>query len=63
MFGVEGTEDNGLVGDVKETKDDIKNQNSRITKTEGKIKQMYGMIIGAALVGAGIGTGIGNWLG
>jgi len=60
MFGVEGSDDKGLVGDMKETKADIKNQNGRVTKVEGKIRYIYGMIVGAALAGGGIGAGIGS---
>ena len=63
MFGVEGTDDRGLVGDVKEIKSTVKEQNKRVTKVEGKVKQIYGMIIGAALAGGGIGAGIGQLLG
>lgn len=60
MFGVEGSDDKGLVGDMKETKADVKNQNGRVTKVEGKIRYIYGMIVGAALAGGGIGAGIGS---
>ena len=60
MFGVEGSDDKGLVGDMKETKADVKNQNGRVTKVEGKIRYIYGMIVGAAVAGGGIGAGIGS---
>ena len=60
MFGVEGTDDKGLVGDVKEIKATVKEQNSRVTKVEGKIRYIYGLIAGAALAGGGIGAAIGK---
>ena len=63
MFGVEGSEDYGLVGDVKEIKTNVKVQNMRVSKLEGKVARIYGMIAGAALVGGGIGAGIGKLFG
>jgi len=60
MFGVDGSDEKGLVGDMKETKEDVKKQNGRVTKIEGRIKYMYGLIIGAALAGGGIGASIGR---
>ncbi len=63
MFGVGGSEDTGLVGDVKEIKTNVKAQNSRVGKLEGKVAKIYGMIAGAALVGGGIGAGIGQLFG
>ena len=63
MFGVEGSDDKGFVGDVKEIKKDVKDQNGRIARVEGKIKYIYGLIAGAALAGGGIGAGIGRLFG
>ena len=63
MFGVEGSDDKGLVGDVKETKEDIRKQNGRLRKAETGIKQLYGMVVGAALAGGGIGAGISKLVG
>ena len=34
LLGIPGTEDNGLVGDVKEMKADIKQINSRVSSVE-----------------------------
>ena len=62
IWGVEGSDDKGLVGDVKEIKADVKNQNGRVSKVEGKIRYIYGLIVGAALAGGGIGAGIGSLL-
>jgi len=56
VLGIEGTEDKGLVGDVKEIKADVKSQNKRVTKLEGKQRLIYGLIIGAAGAGGGLGA-------
>ena len=63
MFGVGGSDDRGLVGDVREIKGNVKAQNDRVGKLEGKVAKIYGMIAGAALVGGGIGAGIGQLFG
>ncbi len=63
MFGVGGSEDTGLVGDVKEIKNNVKIQNGRIDRLEARVSRIYGMIAGAALVGGGIGAGIGRLFG
>jgi len=58
LYGVKDTDDKGLIGDVREIKDDVKNQNRRITKLEGAQKRLYGMIMGAGLAGGGTGAAI-----
>lgn len=63
MFGVGGSEDKGLVGDVRGIAANVKTQNSRVDKLETKVAKIYGMIAGAALVGGGIGAGIGQLFG
>jgi len=60
MFGVEGSDEKGMVGDIKEIRADVKAQNGRVRTMENKMKQLYGMIIGAACAGGGLGAGIGQ---
>jgi len=64
LFGVEGTDDKGLVGDVKELEKYVRTQNSRVTKMEGKQKLVYGLIIGAGVLGCGgVATGVSQLVG
>jgi len=60
MFGVEGSDEKGMIGDIKEIRADVKAQNGRVRTMENKMKQLYGMIIGAACAGGGLGAGIGR---
>lgn len=50
MFGVEGTDDKGLVGDVKDIKSEIKEQNGRVRKNSKMIYIIVGVlvVVGAA---------------
>lgn len=63
MFGVPGTEDKGLVGDVREIKREVKATNSRVAKLENKQRYMWGVMVGAAGLGGGMGVGIGKLFG
>ncbi len=64
MFGVEGTEDRGIVGDVRETRKDVKEQNKRVGKAEAKINKIWGVLIGIGAVGGtGLGLGINQLIG
>jgi len=60
MFGVEGSDEKGMVGDIKEIRADVKLQNGRVAKMELKIKQLYGILIGVAFAGGGLGAAIGQ---
>jgi len=53
MFGVEGTEDKGLIGDIKEMskKLDVVNGRTRRNETRSKVNQA---IIGILIGGSGI---------
>ena len=62
MFGVEGSDEKGMVGDIKEIRADVKAQNGRVSKVELKLGRIYGMVIGAAAFGGGIGSVINGLL-
>jgi len=51
IYGVENTEENGMIGDLKDLKAYVKKQNNRITKLEIKVYSSMGV---AAVAGAGI---------
>ena len=64
IVGIPGNPDeNGMIGDIKEIKQDIKAQNSRINKVEGKQKFLYGLVAGAGTFGGVIGSLISRVLG
>ena len=64
VIGIPGNpDDNGLIGDVKEIKRDIKNQNNRVNKLENKQKFLYGLIAGSGILGGGIGAVIAKLFG
>ena len=64
VLGIPGTEDNGLVGDLKEIKDLVREQNKRIRKNEQKISKIWGILIGVGVLGgSGLGVGISQLLG
>ena len=44
LFGVEGTDDRGLVGDIKEIKQLIQEQNGRYRTLSKKVYYLYGFI-------------------
>ena len=57
-------DENGLIGDVKEIKENGKTLNGRLGKAEGKINKMWGILIGIGAVGGtGLGMGIKSLLG
>jgi len=51
MFGVPGTDDKGLVGDVKGIKMDIREQNGRVRKNSKLIYIIMGVLITAGALG------------
>ena len=60
----ENSDENGLIGDVRDVKAILTLQNSRIRKNELRITKIWGILIGiGALGGAGIGLGIKSLLG
>lgn len=64
LLGIPGTEDNGLVGDFKELKEVVKQQNSRIRNVETKQSKVKGILIGLGILGSGgVGMGISQLLG
>ena len=54
MFGVEGTEDTGMVGDVKKLVKNVENQNGRIRKLEVKMAA-FGAVLAVLLGSSGYG--------
>ena len=50
MYGVPGTEDNGLVGDVKELVTVVKKQNGRISRNSRIIFVIVGVLIGTGIL-------------
>ena len=55
IYGVPGTEEKGLIGDVRELVTEVKTQNGRIRKNEQRICRTWGVLMG---VGAAVGVGI-----
>ena len=49
-------DETGMIGDIKEIKRDIKAQNSRVNKIEGKQKFLYGLIVGSGTFGGIVGS-------
>ena len=59
IIGIPGNpDDTGMIGDIKEIKRDIKTQNTRINKIEGKQKFLFGLIAGSGTVGGLIGSAL-----
>ena len=54
----ENPDDNGLIGDIRDVKKLILDQNTRIRRNEQKIMKIWGIMIGVGAVG-GTGLGIG----
>lgn len=50
MFGVEGSDDKGLVGDVKELVVDVKEQNGRVRKNSKIIYVIVGVLVAAGAI-------------
>lgn len=63
MYGIDGTDDKGMFGTVKEMAKDLHKQNSRISRVEIKQKLIYVLVLGSALTGGAIGTAIANVVG
>ena len=56
VLGIPGTDEKGLVGDLRDIKKDIQHQNSRLGKTETKVNRIIGgLIVLGCLCGAGFG--------
>jgi len=62
MFGVPNTEDMGLVGDFKEVRQAVREQNHRYHKLNGKVNKIIGIVIGCGILSGG-GYGIVQLLG
>ena len=57
IIGIPNSPDeNGMIGDIKEIKQDIKRQNGRVNKIEGKQKFLYGLVAGSGAVGGLVGS-------
>jgi len=55
IYGISDTEENGLLGDVKEMVTQVRIQNDRIRKNEHRVFKIWGILIAiGALSGAGI---------
>ena len=64
IYGGPGTEDMGMIGDVKELVKTIKDQNTRVRKNEVKISKIWGILIGVGVIGGtGLGLGIKTLIG
>lgn len=64
VYGIPGTEEKGLIGDVKDLIGVIQIQNGRIGKNEQHISRIWGILIGVGAVGGtGLGFGIKTMLG
>ena len=59
VIGIPGTEEHGMVGDLKETKALLLTQNKRIGKVENRVSKIWGILIGIGSVGAITGAVIG----
>lgn len=59
LLGVAGTENGGLVQEVKDVKTDVK----ELGKSHGKLKRNFWILVGALLGSGAIGTGVYNLLG
>ena len=63
VAGMDGNpEENGLIGDIKEVKDMIKEQNGRQQKTERKVNILIGALSSMGIL-AGGGFGIAQLIG
>ena len=62
IWGVKGTEDKGLMGDFKELKEAVKEQNGRHHKLSKKVNILIGALVGSGLLTGG-GIGIAQLLG
>lgn len=51
VLGVPGTEDSGLVGDMKELKYDVKKQNGRVRLNTVRIAIIIGVLAGLGVLG------------
>ena len=57
IIGIPGNPDEtGMIGDIKEIRKDVKSQNNRVGRLEGKQKFLYGIIAGAGVFGGAVGT-------
>ena len=60
----ENADENGLIGDIADIKELLQTQNKRISKAEGKVNKIWGVLIGVGAVGGtGLGIGIKSLLG
>ncbi len=50
MYGVEGTDDKGLVGDLKELVKEARIQNGRVSKNSRRINIIVGVLIGTGIL-------------
>lgn len=55
VLGIPGTEDRGIVGDVKEIKEAVRAQNHRLRKNENKVWYILGMV---AVLASGVGVAL-----
>jgi len=64
IYGIPGTEEKGLLGDVKDLIQEVKTQNSRVKKNEQMIVKIWGVLIGAGtILGIVLGKNIELFLG
>ena len=53
MYGVPETEEDGIVGDVKEVIKQVTKQNGRITRNTNKINYIIGFLAGIGIISGG----------
>jgi len=61
IWGIPGTEDKGIYGELKELNKLCKEQNNKVNTNSGSINKLKGFLIGASLAaGSGLGVGLFN---
>ncbi len=54
MYGIDGTEDKGFLGDFKELKEEVKEINGRVNKLSTRLKVLYAFLGGLGILGGGL---------
>ena len=59
VYGVPGTNEQGLCGDMRDLVKEVRTQNSRVRIVERRVAWLRGVLIGAGALGGGTGIGLG----